>query len=110
MWERVRRWLPFVSHARRPEPDEALAALLARREQVRAAQTAPAVQPSPELFQPINPEAAPLFELSSSQSGGGKSAAVAEPESPATAAKPAEEMSTASRLLEAKRRAQQRIK
>src|SRR5207247_7099545 len=49
----LRRRLFFWRGAPRPvEADESLAALLARRDQVRAKQTAPAIQPSPDLFRP----------------------------------------------------------
>src|SRR5262249_48100183 len=50
----LRRWLFFWRGVpRTPEADESLAALLARRDQVRAKQTAP--QPSPDLFEPEHP-------------------------------------------------------
>src|SRR6267378_4502004 len=49
----LRRWLFFWERApRAPEAEESLAALLARRDQVRSKQTAPAVEPKPELFRP----------------------------------------------------------
>src|SRR5438552_6651706 len=52
----LRRRLFFWRGAPRPvESDESLAALLARRDQVRAKQTAPAVEPRPDLFQPERP-------------------------------------------------------
>jgi len=52
----LRRWLVFWKPVPRPsEADESLGALLARREQVRAKQTAPAPAPNPELFRPQTP-------------------------------------------------------
>src|SRR5205809_4413003 len=52
----LRRWLFFWrGGARSSEADESLAALLARRDQVRARQTAPPRQPSPDLFEPEHP-------------------------------------------------------
>jgi len=49
----LRRWLFFWEGAKRaPEAEESLAALLARRDQVRSRQTGPAVEPKPELFRP----------------------------------------------------------
>jgi len=52
----LRRWLHFWRGVpRTPEADESLAALLARRDQVRARQTAPPAQPSPDLFRPQRP-------------------------------------------------------
>ena len=102
----LRRWLFFWRGAPRPpEADESLAALLARRDQVRAKQTAPAVQPRPELFTPQKPvilmpvakEAAPT-----------RPDALSAAETTASAGPEEEPASTASRLLEAKRRAQQR--
>jgi len=101
----LRRWLFFWKGApRTPEADESLAALLARRGQVRATQTAPAVQPSPELFRPQTPVVLPTKpDLAASQA--------VEPQPVTEPAKPsAEPTSTTSRLLEAKRRAQRREK
>jgi uncharacterized membrane protein len=87
------------------EADESLAALLSRRDLVRSKQTAPAVEANPELFQPKEPVTLPLPEETSP-------AAL----SPRAGVKPAEEpkkpedkpVSTTSRLLDAKRRAQKR--
>ena len=101
----LRRWLFFWHGVPRPvEAEESLAALLARRDQVRSKQTAPALEPRAELFQPVSRSSAPLPGI-----------AVAEPPPDAPPirepAKPAAEpaaASTTSRLLEAKRRAQKR--
>jgi len=102
----LRRWLFFWQGApRNPEVEESLTALLARREQVRSTQTAPALEPHPDLFRPQQPVTVELP---------GQEAAAADPkaaEVPATElAKPPAEPppSTTSRLLEAKRRAQKR--
>src|SRR5205814_1596782 len=49
----LRRWIFFWQAAPRPiETEESLGALLARRDAVRARQTAPILQPKAELFQP----------------------------------------------------------
>jgi uncharacterized membrane protein len=103
----LRRFLFFWQGVpRAPEAEESLTALLARREQVRSTQTAPAVEPDPDLFRPERPGTAPLpgSEPAASASPTLQSAPAAEPEK-----LPAEgETSTTSRLLAAKRRAQQR--
>jgi hypothetical protein len=104
---KLRGWLWFWrGEPRTPEADESLAALLARRDQIRAKHTAtPGVAPRADLFQPAQPvsPAAPEPEPET---------ATAVPSAPPTSASPASPMtppaSTASRLLEAKRRAQQR--
>src|SRR5882724_1209886 len=58
-WRRLRGWIFFWQGVpREPEAEESLAALLARREQVRSTQTAPA-QPSAELFRPQKQVAVP---------------------------------------------------
>jgi len=109
-WSRGMRvlqsWLFFWRGAARPpEAEESLAALLSRREQVRSQQTGPAITPRPELFRPEQPATQPL--------PGEETAAAPPPQpgpSPAEPSKPPEPSapSTASRLLEAKRRAQKR--
>ncbi|MCX6893871.1 MAG: VWA domain-containing protein [Verrucomicrobia bacterium] len=102
----LRRWLFFWRGvARTPEAEESLTALLTRREQVRAQHTAPAPEASADLFRPVN---APVLPLP-----GEEVAALVPPDKPPPAAEPptpgAESApSTASRLLEAKRRAQKR--
>jgi uncharacterized membrane protein len=102
----ARRWLFFWRGVPRPpEAQESLEALLARRQQVRSRQTAPSAEPRPDLFRPERPTEVPLP---------GEEAAAARPaeappggtEAPKPSAEPAP--STASRLLEAKRRAQKR--
>jgi hypothetical protein len=102
----LRRWLFFWRGvARSPEADESLAALLARRDVVRSKQTAPQGQPSPDLFEPEHPvvilpekkDAAPPEPSARPDTGPGSSATPTD-----------QRANTTSRLLEAKRRAQQR--
>lgn len=100
--ESLRRMLFFWrGKPRTPEADESLNALLARREQVRAKTTKPAMEPNPELFRPVSaPKAEPLPSAQ-------PALAAAEPsqEKQKEKAAPAQ---TTSRLLEAKRRAQRK--
>jgi uncharacterized membrane protein len=102
----LRRWLFFWQGVpRAPEADESLTALLARRQQVHAQHTGPVVEPSADLFRP---EKAPTISLPGEE---GTTTMPAQPASPAAEEPtPAEAApaSTASRLLEAKRRAQKR--
>ncbi len=98
----VRRWF-FPGVPRTPEAEESLAALLARRGQVRSQQTAPAVEPNPELFRPSKPVALPLEE-SATDPGVEPEPTTIEPSK--TPGEPVP--TTTSRLLEAKRRAQKR--
>jgi hypothetical protein len=89
---------------RAPESEESLAALLARREAVRSAQTAPA-EPKADLFRPAKPVTEPLPGIEPAEAP-----PVQAPSGPAQPTKePAEPgATTTSRLLEAKRRAQKR--
>jgi hypothetical protein len=102
----LRSWLIVWRGAPRPpEAEESLAALLTRRAQVRAQQTAPAAEPRPELFRPEKAATVPL------PGEEGAAAPLSQPTpAPAEPPKPSGEPapSTASRLLEAKRRAQRR--
>jgi uncharacterized membrane protein len=104
----LRRWVFFWQGKPRPvEADESLAALLARRDSVRAKQAAPVIQPAPQLFQPAKPattEMKPRFatEVKSEASGSNPQATGNQPPT----AKP--EATTTGRLLEAKRRAQRK--
>jgi uncharacterized membrane protein len=105
-WLRLRGWIFFWQGVpREPEAEESLAALLARREQVRSTQTAPA-QPSAELFRPQKQVAVRASQDSSTPTGPAPGE-VKPPTDAEPAAKP-EPASTASRLLDAKRRAQRR--
>ena len=59
--ENLRRWVFFWRGKPRPaEADESLAALLARRGQVRARQTAPTAEPNPDLFRPQHAATLPV--------------------------------------------------
>jgi hypothetical protein len=101
----VRRWLLWRGVPRAPEAEESLAALLARRERVRSSQTAPAVEPNPDLFRPARPVAEPSLSSTIAASSPESPASSTSSEPQQTEAQPA---STTSRLLEAKRRAQKR--
>jgi hypothetical protein len=109
----MRRWIFFWQGVpRAPEADDSLAALLNRRDRVRAetptqttAPIAPLVQPRPDLFTPekqISEEELPDVEAAGAAPGG---VAPPVPEEPK---KPEDASTTTSRLLEAKRRAQKR--
>jgi len=111
-WEKAVAWLRqtifFWKGVPRPaQADESLAALLARRDQVRTTQTAPAPEARPELFQPQQTTAA-----SSGPAPGEPAPATTGREEPgqATAPGPESPASTTSRLLEAKRKAQKKRK
>lgn len=93
-------WRP---EPRAPEAEESLATLLARRGQVRARlETAP-TEPSPELFQPASP---PAFEPARDDAPAPAPETPPPDEAAAAGEKPG---STASRLLEAKRRARKKM-
>jgi len=102
--QNLRRWLLFWGGKPRPaEADESLAALLARRGQVRARQTAPAaVEPSPDLFRPQKP-GTPMKEPSTLK----PSSVESEPEE--VSQKQEQPATTTSRLLDAKRRARKKL-
>jgi hypothetical protein len=102
----LRSWLFFWRGAPRPpEAEESLAALLSRRQQVRTQQTGPAFEPRPELFRPEQQATLPLpGEEGVATPPSQPTPAQSEPATPPEEAAP----STASRLLEAKRRAQKR--
>jgi hypothetical protein len=99
----LRRWIFFWKGVPRPkEADDSLAALLTRRGQVRARQPATVAPPSPDLFRPDKI----VTDGGEPHAAGATKHAAGEPED---RKKPApEEASTASRLLDAKRRAQRR--
>jgi uncharacterized membrane protein len=105
----LRRWLLFWrGEARTPEAEEALGALLARRDQVRSRQTGPVVEVRQDLFRPEKP----ITDLQDTESpltasGGGQPAQADATESRKKEVE-AEPESTTSRLLEAKKRAQRR--
>ena len=96
-------WRPVP---RRVEADESLDALLARRDQVRARQTAPA-EPNPELFRPQTQAVLPRHDE-------GLALVVptvkpGESQQSAPARTPDQPASTTSHLLEAKRRARKKL-
>jgi hypothetical protein len=112
-WQRAMRtlrgWIFFWKGVpRAPEADVSLSALLARRDQVRSRQPAPPAQPRPDLFRPSGPVKEPLPGMEVSSAAQSQTTATAEPEEPKAPVEP--EPNTTSRLLEAKRRAQQRKK
>jgi hypothetical protein len=93
----------FPGVARPPEVEESLTALLARRGQVRSKQTAPILEPSPDLFRPDKPVSV-LAEETTAAPAAEPEPTMAPPSKPGTEP----EATTTSRLLEAKRRAQKR--
>jgi uncharacterized membrane protein len=100
----LRRWFFFWRGVpRTPAADESLAALLTRREHVRSKQTAPAIQPNADLFRPQNPVVIPIKEAEVKPQQ-----VVSQPATETGTAKPEPPVSTTSRLLDAKRRAQQK--
>jgi Ca-activated chloride channel homolog len=106
----LRRWILFWQGPPRPvEADESLAVLLARRDQVRAQQPmAQAGAPAADLFRPVQPvdvQSAQAFAPASEPTPIGVAPAATADDS--ASGKPTA-ASTASRLLEAKRRAQHR--
>ena len=102
-WARALSKVRVLWHGK-PRPaqaDESLAALLARRDRVRAERPA---EPSPDLFRPATPVTPTTILPAQERPAFNEPAAVEE-----EPAKPAESpTSTTSRLLEAKRRAQKR--
>ena len=105
-WRKLRGWILFWQGVpREPEAEESLAALLARREQVRTTQTAPA-QPQAELFRPQRPVTLPPDGGVPAQEIPGEGEPPPRPEPESTA--PSPPVTTTSRLLDAKRRAQRR--
>lgn len=99
-----RRWIFFWQGTPRTvEADVSLAALLARREQVRTTQTAPS-EPGPDLFRPKE-----IVIVPARSAGAAPDTSDFQPvsETP-TAPKPATPVSTTSRLLDAKKRAQRK--
>ncbi|MEI7733417.1 MAG: glutamine amidotransferase [Verrucomicrobiota bacterium] len=105
----LRRWLFFwEGKPRTAAAEESLSALLARRESVRARQTAPAAEPNPDLFRPVQTDSSALPEIKpATASDAGKPV---EPAPPGTSKKDGPPVTTTSRLLDAKRRAQKKTK
>jgi len=109
-WEkftaRVRQTIFFWRGVPRPaQADESLATLLARRDQVRTTQTAPAPEARPELFKPVQTVVLP--SRPSAGDSPSTTSAIQEPEKPAAGGEQKSE-STTSRLLDAKRKAQRK--
>jgi hypothetical protein len=104
----LHRWIFFWKGTpRTPEAEESLQTLLARRGQVRSTRTGAGVEPRPDLFQPQQPGVpVDLPDAGAPQSPPRIKPAETEPKS-AEEEKP---VTTTSRLLEAKKRAQQRRK
>jgi uncharacterized membrane protein/Mg-chelatase subunit ChlD len=101
----LQRWIFFWKGVPRARTaDDSLAALLARRGQVRARQAPPVAPPSSDLFRPEKIVEAP--GASATAEGGATADAMDQPEEGKKAA-PAE-ATTTSRLLDARRRAQKR--
>jgi hypothetical protein len=88
---------------RSAEAEESLAALLARREEVRTKQTAPA-QPDPDLFKPKQTVVVPEKEMAESVI----LPSTEEPQKPETS-KDEKPAGTTGRLLEARRRAKKKM-
>lgn len=104
--ENLRRWLFFWrGKPRAAEADESLAALLARRGRVRAVQTAPGVEPSPDLFRPQKTPTLPVVDAAAVSPTGSTEPPAAQ-EAEQQEEKP---VTTTSRLLDAKRRARKKI-
>jgi Ca-activated chloride channel homolog len=103
----LRRWVFFWNVPARPaEADVSLAALLARRENVRSKHTAPGAEPKPELFRPKTAPSMPLPGQEAEPVVGQAPPVSVVEEPPKSDEQSAP--STTSRLLDAKRRAQQR--
>jgi len=103
----LHKWIFFWKGTPRPPTaEESLAALLAKRGQVRAERTGAGTEARPDLFQPQQP-AAPMV-LPTGAARETPSTSQPEPEPEAKPTTPEAPGSTTSRLLEAKRRAQKR--
>jgi len=103
IWAFLSRFVLFWQPRARPaQADESLAALLVRREQVRATQTAAAAEARPDLFQPKEPPSVPLVRPVPAPDQPKPEAA------PEPAAATSDRINTTSRLLDAKRRAQRK--
>ncbi|MDB6025795.1 MAG: putative rane protein [Verrucomicrobiales bacterium] len=105
-WDEMARFfrrLQFWKKAKVVTQDESLSSLLARRDEVRARQTGPTVQPSPDLFKPEKPFVLPAKEAVTA------TAPTVETAAKTGASKPEETASTTSRLLDAKKRAKKNL-
>ncbi|EEF57278.1 VWA domain-containing protein [Pedosphaera parvula] len=110
-WRKVRSKIFFWQGVpREPEAEESLTALLARRDQVRSTQTA-ASEPNPDLFRPEKPVVLATKDIFAPAGEQESETAVADHPGVATKSKEPDKnqpVSTTSRLLDAKRRAQKR--
>jgi uncharacterized membrane protein len=105
-WERLRARLMFWrAPAKAAQADESLTALLARRDRVRSTKTA-AAEPRPDLFRPEKPVEPPSPAAATPSEPQQARPTTPSPQDQAPGEAPS--TSTTSRLLEAKRRAQQR--
>jgi uncharacterized membrane protein len=105
----LQRWVFFWQAAPRPvESEVSLAALLTRRDHVRSTHTVPVTEPKAELFRPSGPLKETLPGAEPEPEGAPLQTQADSAPEPAKPAEPAS--TTTSRLLEAKRRAQQRKK
>jgi len=104
MWawtrERVMFWQPKKGPV---ESDQSLGALLARRDHVRSTRPTPVVATSEELFKP---KQAPAPTLTAEEAAAAKPVTAEAP--PEQKPKPAEDVTTTSKLLEAKKRARKK--
>lgn len=99
---KVRQFVFFWRGKPRPvQAEESLAALLARRDEVRAQTPAATTQPSPDLFRPQRQVSVPVESEE-------EEVIAAAPEAEASKQPEQKAATTTSRLLEAKRRAQRR--
>jgi hypothetical protein len=107
LWRTIERKLLFWRGVPRPvEADESLAALLARRDSVRARQTGPPAETRADLFTPQ--QTVRVSDATVAAAPEVPTGATPAPEGGKTGDAPEAPTSTASRLLEAKRRAQRR--
>ena len=106
-WAYVKRTVLFWKGVPRPvEADVSLAALLNRRDDVRAKRAAAAPESRPELFQPVAPVVLPDKERPGEPAAPAllnPQSAIANPQSPAPP------LTSADRLLEAKRKARKKL-
>lgn len=92
-----------------PVQEESLAALLARREQVRARHTSKSQEPAPELFQPTSKAEPAAPKPPGPQPRPAQTAPPKTPAAPPEAGQPPPPESVTARLLAAKRKAARRI-
>ena len=102
--ETLRRWLLFWKPVPKPsESDDSLATLLARRDQIRSSQPTAIAEPKADLFTPKTPVVIP------NKATEGDEVAAGETQQTSDTPKQEAPTTTTSRLLEAKRRAKQKL-